>query len=80
MVIRVSTPRLFILRGTKRDRWRMLLVRAPAREQGTWILSCDPQNYSYGDARTTKMILCPWYGEACYTGRSCRGLLLRSAV
>src|ERR1700735_3482281 len=35
MMIRVSTPRLLILRGTKPERLKMLLVRTPAREQGT---------------------------------------------
>ena len=39
MVIRVSTPRRFILSGTKRDRPKMLLVCIPACEQGTRILS-----------------------------------------
>ena len=39
MMIRVSTPRRFILSGTKRDRLRMLLVRTPAREHWTSILS-----------------------------------------
>src|SRR5208282_2178121 len=39
MMIRVSTPRRFILSGRKRDRLKMLLVRTPAREQGTWIPS-----------------------------------------
>ena len=39
MMMRVSTPRRFILSGTKRDRFRMLLVRTPAREQGTSIPS-----------------------------------------
>ena len=35
MMMRVSTPRRFILRGTKRDSFRILLVRTAAREQGT---------------------------------------------
>lgn len=39
MIIRVSTPRLLILSGTKRDRLTMLLVCTPEREQGTSILS-----------------------------------------
>ena len=39
MMMRVSTPRRFILRGTKRDKFKMLLVLTPAREQGISIPS-----------------------------------------
>jgi len=37
MMIRTSTPRRFIFRGTKRVRRTTLAVRTPAREHGTWI-------------------------------------------
>ncbi len=42
MMIRVSTPRRFILSGTKLDRRSTLLVCTPARAQGTWIRQCHP--------------------------------------
>ncbi len=52
MTMRVSTPRRFMLSGTRRDRLTILLVRTLAREQGTWILSVTDMPSSRSSTRS----------------------------